>query len=452
MCFFIVQTVKYFKEAGLADIFKNSIVTAVFSCYNRQQITYASESEKEAERVTEMELKREKKYRIFEIIQVGKEKDACSIAFDLFLTLAICVSLFILLFETFDASEPYWELLHKIEFAVMVFFAAEYGIRIWTADFLYPERKPAAARLSFLCSFYGIVDLFTFLPFFLPVFFPSGIAAFRMLRVIRIFRLFSVNSYYDAFHVITLVLNEKKNQLISSVCLILIMITASSLCMYSLEHEVQPEVFKNAFSGIWWSVSALLTVGYGDIYPITPLGQVMGIIIAFLGVGMVAIPTGIISAGFVEHYTRMQTLAECTEEAEIRFVTLHLDEENEWVNQKICDISLPQGMQPAVIYREKRVLLPQPDTIFLAGDKLVLCAEAYPEELGVTMKQMVLQPKHPWVGNEVRNLDISRRTLIVLVRRNQEMILPDGSFVMEAGDKVVLYTRKDIRGSIKINL
>ena len=81
---------------------------------------------------------------------------------------------------------------------------------------------------------------------------------------------------------------------------------ASSLGIYNVEHEAQPEVFRNAFSGIWWSVSTLLTVGYGDIYPITVVGRLMAICIAFLGVGVVAVPTGIISAGFVEQYTKKQ--------------------------------------------------------------------------------------------------------------------------------------------------
>ena len=76
---------------------------------------------------------------------------------------------------------------------------------------------------------------------------------------------------------------------------------------------MQPEVFQNAFSGFWWAVSTLLTVGYGDIYPITIAGRIFGIIITFLGVGMVAIPTGILSAGFVEHYTRMKTIKEHSE-------------------------------------------------------------------------------------------------------------------------------------------
>ena len=107
-------------------------------------------------------------------------------------------------------------------------------------------------------------------------------------------------------HVITQVISGKRQQLISSVFIILVLMIASSLCMYSLEHEAQPDVFENAFSGIWWAASTLLTVGYGDIYPITTLGKVFGIFISFLGVGMVAIPTGIISAGFVDQYSSIK--------------------------------------------------------------------------------------------------------------------------------------------------
>ena len=123
-----------------------------------------------------------------------------------------------------------------------------------------------------------------------------------MFRVVRIFRLFQINAYYDSLNVITDVIIGKRQQLLSSVFIIMVLMMSSSLCMYSLEHEAQPEVFSNAFSGIWWSVSTLLTVGYGDIYPVTTLGKMFSIFITFLGVGMVAIPTGIISAGFVDQY------------------------------------------------------------------------------------------------------------------------------------------------------
>ena len=228
-----------------------------------------------------------------------------------------------------------------LELATNLIFLAEYVLRIFTADYLYGELGAAKARIKFIFSFYGIIDLFTFLPYFLPFFFPIGAVAFRMLRVVRIFRLFRINARYDAFHVITGVLREKKNQLFSSIFLVIMLMLASSLCMYSLEHEAQPEAFSNAFSGIWWSVSTLLTVGYGDIYPVTVGGKLMAIVIAFLGVGMVAIPTGIISAGFVEHYTRMKVGSYTRHDAD--FITLDISLEHSFIGKRLDEAPLPLG-------------------------------------------------------------------------------------------------------------
>jgi len=106
--------------------------------------------------------------------------------------------------------------------------------------------------------------------------------------------------------VITDVVIKRINQLLSSVFIVLILMISASILMYGIEHEAQPNVFKNAFSGFWWATSTLLTVGYGDIYPITTLGKVIGIILTFLGVGMVAIPTGILPAGFIEHLNEIE--------------------------------------------------------------------------------------------------------------------------------------------------
>ena len=104
----------------------------------------------------------------------------------------------------------------------------------------------------------------------------------------------------------------------------------ASLCMYGIEHDAQPDVFSNAFSGIWWAASTLLTVGYGDIYPVTTLGKVFGIVITFLGVGMVAIPTGIISAGFVEQYTRLSQMGTGDFEENVSFIRACVHEEDLW--------------------------------------------------------------------------------------------------------------------------
>ena len=241
------------------------------------------------------------KQRIFEIISIGNQEDWPSRAFDYCLVAAIFLNITVLFLETFDTLADFMPLFLTIEYATLVFFMVEYALRIYTATELYDELPPLKARLRFLVSFDGIVDLLTILPFF----FLEGFAVFRILRVVRIFHLFRLNAYYDSFNVIASVIYRKRNQLISSIFILLILLFASSLCMYSAEHEAQPELFENAFSGIWYSLNTIFTVGYGDIYPITRVGRLMGAVITFLGVGAVAIPTGIISAGFVEEYQRM---------------------------------------------------------------------------------------------------------------------------------------------------
>ena len=244
---------------------------------------------------------KKQKKRIFDIIQIGRREDLPSRLFDYFIVAAILLNCSVLFLETFDELAEYHVLFGIIEMVTIFFFCIEYMLRLWTAEFLYPNKSRGKAVLSFIFSFDGLVDLLTILPFF----YLSGFVAFRMLRVIRILRLFRINSSYDSFNVITKVLYEKRNQIFSSVFIIFVLMLASSMSMYSVEHYVQPDVFKNAFSGLWWSISTIFTVGYGDIYPITTVGRLLGIFTTFLGVGAVAIPTGIISAGFVEQYTEM---------------------------------------------------------------------------------------------------------------------------------------------------
>lgn len=293
-----------------------------------------------------------KKKRIFDIIQIGKKDDLTSRAFDIFIVLTIITNIAVLFLETFDELNAYAPLFKTVESVTVVIFCVEYLLRIWTAEYLYPGRGRLKAVLKFLVSFDGIVDLCTILPFF----FLSGFIAFRMLRVVRIFHLFRINAYYDSFNVITSVLYEKKNQIISSVFIIMVLIMASSLCMYSAEHEVQPGVFNNAFSGIWWSISTILTVGYGDIYPVTILGRIMAIIISFLGVGVVAIPTGIISAGFVEQYTQLQ-MARSTDNMK-GTVKIEIDADSPFLNLSIKKAEEQYHITALVIVRKGEVILP----------------------------------------------------------------------------------------------
>ena len=388
------------------------------------------------------------KKRIFEIIQIGKKDDFLSKFFDLFIVVIITVNISILFLETFDEMDPYYPVLHSIELITILIFCVEYLLRIWTADHLYPDKSKGKAILKFLLSYDGVIDLLTILPFF----FLSGFVAFRMLRVVRIFNLFRINPQYDSFNVITTVLNDKKNQILSSVFIILILMLASSLCMYSAEHEIQPDQFNNAFSGIWWSVSTLLTVGYGDIYPVTIVGKCMAIIIGFLGVGVVAIPTGIISAGFVEQYTKIKTIGSYEEEVNVKFVTLTVNNSAYWENKTVKELKLPQGLILALILRKGEVVIPKGNTELMAGDRLILGAEAFQDEINIKLKEIIVKQMHPWNGHAIQDLDISRQTIILMIRRKNRIIIPHGDTIIKEGDVVILYSKHNLKESIDIHI
>ncbi len=383
------------------------------------------------------------RYRIFRIIQIGSADDLISKLFDWFIVAVIGLSLFTTLFETFDEAQPYLPIIRIIELITIIIFAIEYILRLWTANYLYPDKKGWRAPIAFALSFFGIIDFLTFFPYFLPFVFPSGAVAFRVFRVIRVFRLFKINTKYDAFNVIVDVLNQKKTQIFSSVVLILILMVASSLCMYSLEHEAQPDKFENAFSGIWWSVSTLLTVGYGDIYPITTLGKILAIVIAFLGVGMVAIPTGIISAGFVEHYQRIHTSMHHSIERDLKFVTSVINERHVWNGMCVKDLILPPQLLLVLVKRGDEVIIPRGSLIIKAGDTLVIGAKNFKEEDDINLKEIIIKERNPWVGRQIRELDISRQEIIVMIRRKNKVIIPNGSTIIMSGDSLRIYSSVD---------
>lgn len=316
--------------------------------------------------VPEDQEKMKLKEKIFNIIQIGDKSNRISRMFDIFITVTIVANILVTFLQTFDELAFLTTVFKGVEYVTIFIFCVEYILRIWTAEYLYPDKSRGRSRFRFLVSFDGIVDLLTIV----PVFFLSGFVIFRMLRVARIFHLFRLNAKYDSFNVITTVLYEKRNQIISSVFIVLILMLASSLCMYSVEHDAQPTVFRNAFSGIWWSMSTLLTVGYGDIYPITPLGRVMAICIAYLGVGVVAIPTGIISAGFVEQYQRKSNISGLKNEDIKEIAEVFVDKK--YAGKTVQDMEEANQLTVFLILREDFSILPQKDTILRMNDIIVI--------------------------------------------------------------------------------
>ncbi|WP_081795274.1 ion transporter [Butyrivibrio sp. MC2021] len=378
--------------------------------------------------------------KIFNMVSVGVIDEPVNRLYDGISIIALLLNLFCAFAVTFeDMMERYGALLLSIEAVTTFFFAVDYVLRLVSSKELFPNETDGKAAIKYILSFSGIIDLLSFLPYYLPVFFPAGTAVFRMFRIARILRLFRINSYYDQLNVITEILSRKKQQLMASVFIIVILMMAASLCMYSVEHDAQPEVFQNAFSGIWWSASTLLTVGYGDIYPVTTLGKILGIVIAFLGVGMVAIPTGIISAGFVEQYQRLKSIGDFAEEENIHFIRIKISANDRWNGKKIVELGLPKDIMIVAIQREKETIIPRGQTVLEAGDLIVMCSEKTKDIQPIEIKEIVINQGHSWNGTAIKDIDISRQSFIFMVRRNGKAMAPRGSLVMRAGDTVLLY-------------
>ena len=394
----------------------------------------------------------QRRKRMATIVEMGSGDDWVSRGYNILNCLMLLLNLAVTILYTFDRMElQYGGLLLAIEAITVAFFAVDYILRVWTAPAVFPNLTEFRAIRKYVFSMSGIVDLLSFLPYYLPIFFPTGAAVFRIFRVVRIFRLFQINAYYSSLNVITEVLNSRRQQLVSSVFIILVLMVASSLCMYSLENAAQPEVFSNTFSGIWWAVSTLLTVGYGDIYPITIPGKIVSIFITFLGVGMVAIPTGIISAGFVDQFSRIKRLSEYAREEDIHFIKVQLQKRDSWVGKEIKDLGLPYGIIVAMIRRGREQLVPRGDVVLKDNDILILGAGALKDDKHIDLKEIVLRKQNPWNGRLISELDISRQTIIVMVRRNGTMLIPKGNLMLLEGDHVILYSQTYIADAEQIS-
>ena len=237
---------------------------------------------------------------IFEVIQPAENGRIASKIFDLTILGFILLSVISVFISTFDLPQEYQKSLQQIELTSLIVFSAEYLLRIWTADLLYPGCGFFGSRLKYIFSGMALIDLLAILPFYLPMFLPVNLIGIRAVRLVRLLRLLKLNRYSDALASIGRVFKSKSREIFASLFFVLILLVVASLMIYYAEHDAQPSQFQNAFSGLWWAVATLTTVGYGDIYPITPVGRFLGAVIAILGIGMVAVPTSILSAGFME--------------------------------------------------------------------------------------------------------------------------------------------------------
>ena len=245
------------------------------------------------------------KNRIFEIISKAENGDQASKIFDWSIMILIALSIISIILESFASIyDRFHPVFQGFEVVTVIVFTIEYLLRIWTADLLFPETKHP--RLKYIFSFMAIIDLLAILPFYLP-FIAADLRFLRMMRLFRLFRLlrvFKLGRYFDALQVIVKVIKTSWPQLIMSIVICFFVMLFSAIVMYTVENPVQPEQFPNVISALWWAVCTLTTVGYGDVYPLTAIGKFFASVISLVGIGIIAIPTGIIAAGFNQAISR----------------------------------------------------------------------------------------------------------------------------------------------------
>jgi len=240
---------------------------------------------------------RERTYDVLE--KAASPDDTLSKVADYVLLILIVSNIAAVTLETietlYDRFGLFFEAFDRFSVAV---FSAEYVLRIWacTADPRYGggiRGRPRYAR-----SANAIIDLLAVAPSYFPATFLDA-RAVRTFRLFRLLRLMKVGRYTRSAQTLMHVMTAKKEELYTAIFAQLVLISVASSLMYYVEYQAQPDVFASVPHAMWWGVSTLTRVGYGDIYPITPLGKVLGSIVSITGVAFIAMPVGIIGSGFV---------------------------------------------------------------------------------------------------------------------------------------------------------
>jgi voltage-gated potassium channel len=227
--------------------------------------------------------------------------------FDYVILALIVLSLITFAAETLPGLEAGTRrLLRWFEIIIVAIFTIEYLLRVLVAD----------RRLGFIFSFYGLVDLAAILPFYLPL--GIDLRSIRIVRLLRLFRLAEIARYSKAVRRLTVAFRLAREELILFLCASAIVIYLASVGIYYFENAAQPDAFPSVFHALWWAVVTLTTVGYGDVYPITAAGRTFTGLVLFVGLGVVAVPAGVVASALSQARAREDAAAAEAPDSRVR--------------------------------------------------------------------------------------------------------------------------------------
>ena len=233
--------------------------------------------------------------------------------------LARCCSVFLVTLISLNVAAVVLESVEEVHAAARAFFhwfeilsvavfTIEYILRLWSCTSSDAYCGALRGRLRYATRPLPVVDLLAILPFYLPLVAGLDLRALRAIRLLRLLRLFKIARYSESLRIIGAVLHRKRHELAVTVFSVFVLLIVASSLIHAAERDAQADKFGSIPAAMWWGVTTLTTVGYGDVYPITPAGKVLGAIIAILGIGVFALPTGILGAGFIEELQRRKQI------------------------------------------------------------------------------------------------------------------------------------------------
>ena len=243
--------------------------------------------------------------RTHEILAGIREHDRASQAFQWFIITLVILNVAAVILATVEELRREYELFYRLfEIFSVAVFTVEYVLRVWSCTASDEYRHPVRGRLRFMVTPAAIIDLLAILPFFIPRITNVDLRAIRALRLFRLLRLLKLGRFSSSIDIFSDVITQKKEQIFIAVIAVSILLVFSSSAIYFAEKQAQPQAFSSIPAAMWWGVATLTTVGYGDVVPVTTVGKILGGFVSFLGIGLFALPAGILASGFEEAVER----------------------------------------------------------------------------------------------------------------------------------------------------
>ncbi len=247
------------------------------------------------------------KKKVYELLHPNEGNTHWDKVINTFLITIIILNVIAVMLETVPSiREPNKQFFKNFDFVSFVIFSIEYVLRVWSSNYHQNYKHSLVGRVKYILSAGALVDLLAILPFFLNIFIGFDLRVLRIFRLTRILRLFRLTSYTKSTQLIINVFKSRINELMLSLVLILFLIIISSCLVYFAENPAQPDKFSSIPATIWWSIITLTTVGYGDMIPITSAGKILTAIISLGGIALLALPAGIITAGFLDELRKIK--------------------------------------------------------------------------------------------------------------------------------------------------